>query len=418
MRLIAAGLSFRSAPLAVRERAALDQLGSHRLLRYLVGHSGLSGALALSTCNRTEFYVTAGMEIPGAEIAARLARYLDPSVMTGEHLVVREGREAVTQLFRVAAGLDSMLIGEPQVLGQVRAAHRLAQEAGTLDADLDVVARRALTAGKAVRHRTALGRVRGGLGEAAVDVARQRVGPLAGRPVLLLGAGKVGRAAAAALQRGGADITVISRGHESAVALASAVRGHAGGGDLITVGAGIDVIISSTDTPGLVLDTAAIAAIQVRRGGRSLLLIDLAVPRDIDAAAAAVTGVELVDVDGLGRSIGIASAEAVGAAEAIVAAAVERTMAVLDERESSAPTIRELLGRAERVRREEVERTLSRLPGLGEEERVRIQRMSESLVAKLLHWPVRHLREVADDPAAVLRLRDAFDLDTEATTAE
>jgi len=379
------------------------------LLRYLVGHSGLSGALALSTCNRTELYVTASADTSAAEIVARLARYLDPAGVAHEHVAIRQGRDAVEHLFRVAAGLDSMLVGEAQVLGQVRSAHRLAQQAGVLDAELDIVARRALTAGRAVRHRTALGRVRGGLGAAAVDVAAERLRGLAGRTALLIGAGKVGGAAARALQRRGAHVRVLSRSGESAAQLAEIV-----GGEVATesqVSAEVDVIIASTDSRELVLGAGTVAELQSRRCQRPLLIIDLAVPRNVDAGVSGVNGVELIDIDGVGRTIGAASAQAVDAAESIVRSAVDRTMAIIGVRETSAPSIRELLDRAERLRLQELGRTLSRLPSVDPESRARIERMTESLVAKLLHPPISHLREVADDPAAVVRLRDAFDLD-------
>jgi glutamyl-tRNA reductase len=413
MRVVAAGLSYRTAPVAVRERAALGDLGSGQLLRYLVGHSGLSGALALSTCHRIELYVSCPTDGPVEEIVPRLTRYLDPSGKAGVASAVRtyEDEDAIAHLFRVAAGLESMVVGEAQVLGQVRAAHRVAVEAGTLDAHLDVIARRAISTGKRVRHETALGRAKGGLGQAAVDLAVKRLGSVHGRHILLVGAGKVSAAAARGLQRQGAELTVVSRG-ESAVRLAGEVGGRvARGQDLVDLIAASEVVITSTTSDHTILAAGAVAEAQRRRGNAPLLIIDLAVPRDVEPAAGAIEGVDLVDIDGL-DGLEIADPEAVAAAGAIVEAELARTHAVLAARASSAPTVRELLARAETLRRREVERTVARLPE-DDEVRERIERMSRSLVAKLLDAPVRHLREVAHDPQAVLRVRDAFDLDAE-----
>ena len=156
MHLVAAGLSFRSAPISVRERAVVPESEANRLLRYLVGHCGLRGAAVLSTCNRTEFYVSCPTDALADEVRPRLAMYLDPvdDSEVGEHLFELRDAEAIRHMLRVAGGLESMVVGEEQVLGQFRDAHQLAREAGTLDARLDYVMRRAVSAGKRVRTET------------------------------------------------------------------------------------------------------------------------------------------------------------------------------------------------------------------------------------------------------------------------
>src|SRR4030081_3174372 len=157
MELVVAGLSFRTAPLAVRERASVPDAEARSVLRYLVGHSGLGAAALLSTCNRTEFYLVSPDDGLSAEVVPRLARYLDPSGTGGVagHLHAVIGRDAVAHMFRVASGLDSMVIGEAQILGQFKTAQRTAREAGTLDARLDFVMRRAVSVAKRVRTETA-----------------------------------------------------------------------------------------------------------------------------------------------------------------------------------------------------------------------------------------------------------------------
>src|ERR1039457_4671943 len=292
MRLVAAGLSFRTAPLAVREAAAIPAARAGTTLRYLVGHAGLHGAAVLSTCNRTDFYVVCPDHL-SAEVTPRLARYLDPGGAreVERHMVTLEDREAAMHMFRVASGLESMVIGEAQVLGQFKAAHRVATDAGTVDARLDYVMRRAISTAKRGRTNTSLGRGAASLSEIASESARSACGNLDGIGVLLVGAGKMSRLAAQRLREQGARIMTTSRG-DSSRRLARAVGAEPV--DLAALGdvaEEVDVIIASTDSATTVLDAAAISTLQHRRSQRPLCIVDMAVPRDIHAAAAAVPGV-------------------------------------------------------------------------------------------------------------------------------
>ena len=415
MHLVAAGLTFHSAPLALRERVAIPDSEARQLLRWLVGHAGLRGAAVLSTCNRTEFYVACPDAASSAEVVPRLVRYLDPAG-SGEiaaHLVARHDAAAVEQMMRVAAGLDSMVLGEAQVLGQFKAAHGLARDAGTLDAQLDFVMRRAISAAKRVRHETAVGRGAGSLAEVALDAARDLAG-LEGRGVLLLGAGKISALAARRLAREGARLYVTSRGGESAQQLAAELGGTAvESAALLEVAADTDVIIGCTASPGHVLEAADVAAVQAQRDHRPLCIVDIAVPRDVDPAAAGVGGVTLLDLDSIGARLATnlsSRRAAIPEAEAIIAAEVVRTADVIGERDATGPTIAALVEHAENLRRAEVERTLAKGP-LDAETAERIERLTRSLVRKLLHDPIAHLREHSDDPATALGLREAFGLD-------
>lgn len=417
MRLIAAGVSFRTAPLEVRERAALADPEARQLLRFLVGHGGLSGAAAISTCNRTELYVSLDEGVDDEEAVSRLRRYLDPlgAAASPDSVTVHRAEEAAQHLFRVASGLDSMVIGEAQVLGQVKAAHRLALEAGSLDALLDFVFRRAISAGKRVRTLTGISRGAGSIGEAAVALAEQVLGNLQDRSVLLIGAGKMSALAARRLHRQGARLRITSRGGESAAALADELGAAAiPTEDVAAAMVDCDLVITSTSSPTPVVDREQCAAVQERRGGRPLCLVDVAVPRDIDPEVAGLPGVTLVDIDTLGRHLDGSlrdRQQAVAEAEAMVAEAARQALAVVGQRDASDPTIRALLARAETIRRDEVRRTLARLPESSPEVAERIDRLTRSLVRKLLHGPVSHLRAAVDDPAVVLMLREAFGLD-------
>src|SRR5438132_17819 len=268
MRFVAAGVSHRTAPLAVLEAAAVRKADARSLLRYLVGHGGFSGAAVLSTCNRTEFYVTCPDD-DASDIPARLAPHLDPAGVHGvaRHLTMRADEEALRHLFRVAAGLESMVVGEAQVLGQLRDAHEMARSAGTLDARLDFVMRRATSVGKTVRARTEIGRGIGSLSEVAVDCAREVAGDLRGRGVLLVGSGKMSVLAARRLHEIGARILATSRG-ESKERLARSVESRVVPlGRVIDVADSIDVVICSTASDEPVLAAEVVTRAQQPRSG-------------------------------------------------------------------------------------------------------------------------------------------------------
>jgi glutamyl-tRNA reductase len=418
MELLAAGLTFRTAPIAVRERAVVPESEARHVLRYLVGHSGLEAAAVLSTCNRTEFYMVSPDQQLAAEAVPRLARYLDPSGGgdVAEHLWSLRGVDAVRHMFRVASGLDSMVIGEAQILGQFKSAHRTARSAGTVDAHLDFVMRRAVSVGKRIRTETAIGRRAGSLSEAAVEYARTSLGSLDGVGVLLLGAGKMSAQAARRLAGYGARLYITSRGGESAVELATRLGGvPVELGNIDDDAQDYDVVVCSTSSPVPVLTRGDVERLQSLRGGRPLCIVDIAVPRDVEPAATEVPGVTLIDLDGLGERVGVNLESRRGelpAADRIVEEELERTALVIGQRDAAGPTIAALTRRAEELRRREVERALGRSE-LDDALRAQVEVMTRSLVRKLLHGPIAHLKDSADDPALALTLRQVFDLDEE-----
>jgi glutamyl-tRNA reductase len=417
VELIASGLSFHSAPLDIRERAAIPESRTRTTLRFLVGHSGLGEAAVLSTCNRTEFYLTSPHGGIAQEVSERLARYLDPSGIHGvaDHLVTRTGADALSHMFQVASGLDSMVLGEAQILGQFKSAHRLAREAGTLDYALDFVMKRAVSVGKRVRTETGIGHGRASIGELAVSWARQTLGGLAGRRVLLVGAGEVSGVVARRMASSGAALLITSRGSESAPRLAAELGAAATAiDDVDGVVDGIDLMICSTSSLAPVMSAADVARIQSIRNHRPLGILDIAVPRDVESDAASVAGVHLTDLDALGQQMQEALSgrgHELPAAQAIVDSEVAPTISLLDERDATAPTIAALTRRAETLRRAEVERSLARMPELGDDGREQLDALTRSLVRKLLHAPISHLKEQSDDPGVALLLREAFDLD-------
>jgi glutamyl-tRNA reductase len=232
----------------------------------------------------------------------------------------------------------------------------------------------------------------------------------------VLGAGTMSSLAAHRVHQAGARLMIASRGGESAVMLATSLAGGAVAvADPVAIAADVDVVICSTNSAATVLTAADVADMQERRGHRPLGIVDIAVPRDVEAAAAEVAGVTLVDVDAVGRRIPEAGGEQHGAlaeATAIIEAEVAHAITVVGERDTAGPTIGALVRHAEALRRREVERTLARMPGVDAGTADRIQQLTRSIVSKLLHAPISHLRDFADDPGVALTLRDAFDLDT------
>jgi glutamyl-tRNA reductase len=299
------------------------------------------------------------------------------------------------------------------VLGQFKAAHRVASDAGTVDARLDYVMRRAISTAKRVRTDTALGRGAASLSEIAVECARASCGDLEGKGVLLVGAGKMSRLAADRLRDEGARIMATSRGESSRRLARSIGAERVALADIEDLADGVDVIIASTDSPSIVLDASTIETLQRRRDGRPLCIVDMAVPRDVDAAAARVPGVTLIDIDDLGRRVGARldqRRQTIPAAEEIIDSELEKTDTVIGQRDTAGPTIAALVEWAEELRAREVARTFAAGKQVDEETRERIDVLTRSMVRKLLHGPVMRLRE-AGDPATALAIREAFRLD-------
>lgn len=383
-------------------------------LRALVGHAGLKGAVCLSTCNRTEFYVTT-QDAQGPErTTSRFFHYLAPTPETAAMIFSRPGEAGLRHVFRVASGLDSMILGEAQVLAQFKRAHRIAQQAGTVDAELDLVMRRAVEAAKQVRTTTGISRQAVGFGQVAVKIAQQQLGGLGGRGVVILGGGSVGGSAAKLLRRAGAGpILVVRRGHR-AEAVAEAVGGELVAlEDLPLLADRFQLIVCSTSSDARVLAAAEVAAIRQRQpSGSRLLILDLAVPRDVEPEAARLEGVDLFDIDQLQDVIAanLNSREAHRPkAEKVVLQSVTELTDELETR-GAASLIAALVDRAEVVRQGELQRAISRMRPIDPTERAHLERLTQAIAAKLMHQPITFLRKHADDPERRRLLEEAFGL--------
>jgi glutamyl-tRNA reductase len=393
MNLLLVGTSHRLAPVEVRERVALDADGEAALAQRL-GEGG--EAVCLSTCNRTELYLAASdTGAVGDRATESLAELGGISRTELEPYLYRlEQDAAAAHLFRVAAGLDSLVPGEGEIQGQVRSAYGR----GAVGPLLDRLFRQALHTGKRVRTETAIGESPASVASAAAALAAQVFGDLAGRRILVIGAGKVGEVAARNLVKRGAELSfVANRTVDRASSLAERFGGSALPLDRVESElAQADILVSSTSAREQILGREQVERVLPARRGRPLLLVDLAVPRDLDPSIKHVHGCFLYDIDDLEavveESLSGRRGEATKA-EAIVAAEGERFREWLGSLDA-VPAITSLRERAEAIRRGELAKASPRLAGLSDRERHAVESLTNQIVNKLLHQPIMRLKEV------------------------
>ena len=415
MSFVVLGINHLSAPLDLREHLAI---GNDRLvpsLERLLKH--VERAVVLCTCNRLEIYTFGANH---NELASRIIQFLTaysgvPVQRLKQVLYRHEGVDCVTHLFRVAGGLDSIVVGDRQILGQVRTAFSVATEYGYVRGPLSDLFHRALRVGRLIQRDTDFGENSRSVGRAGVQLARQLLGELSQRRVLVIGAGDAGRSVAKALADAGAgEVLTTSRTFRRADELARSLGGTAAAFEKLAHHLiDTDVAISSTGAPGYVLDRVAVQEAMRQRNGRSLLLIDIAVPRDIDPAVAGLDNVQLYDIDALrpelqggadGPDLVLAQAERIVAREA--EGFLERLRG-----SDVVPVITAIRQQAEEIRRNEVARTLRKLRGQWPPDTFqRLEMLTSALVNKLLHHTTVCLRDGLD-PAQQQLVREIFNLE-------
>jgi len=410
VRLLLIGLSHATASVEVREKAAIDGASLYAALQVFAARSELNGVLVLATCSRTEVYAT-GLDLPTIRTAihASLRKlHSQDYVSYASHLYEKSDSNAALHLFRVASGLDSVLIGEPQVLGQLRRAVAVARQLGSLDHVLGGTADRAVSAARRVRRRSGLAKADVSIGLVAVENIKDTLATAQGLGVLVVGAGEVGEVVARALAAAGARLSIVSRDGESARRLATQVGGQALGADHVDrILAEVDVVVSSAGASPPLFTAARLEPILAARG-RQLLLFDLAVPRDVEAAVAALPKVRLINVDELSTwmvQTGPLPARQTALADKLLLGEL-RLWQEWQRANSWSPILATLTEYAERVRQAAVQ-TATR--GLQDSEQLegRLDTMSRSLVSKLLMHPLAYLRAHPEDraaEAAVLRI--------------
>ncbi|HVW26812.1 MAG TPA: glutamyl-tRNA reductase [Polyangiaceae bacterium] len=411
--IVVVGLSHRTAPIHVRERLALPRDALPTLLQSVV-QGPVGEALIVSTCNRVELVVAgtdgARSDLEGVAAAAR-AKIADRAPGIESHLYTHVGADAVRHLFRVAASLDSLVLGEPQILGQLKDAYDIAREAGTAASVLHRVIPRAIRSAKRVRSETAIGTGQVSVPTVAVDLTRQIFRDPSRHTVALVGSGEMGEAVARLLRQAGARLIVVGRNMERVAQLAVAMGGEArdmSGLEATLVEA--DVIVTTTSSPGYVIDAREVHKQRRARRGRSLFFIDLAVPRDVDPAVGELDSVFLYNIDDLSNVVAESLQSRQREAERAEAIVLEETQSYerWAEGEQVTPTIVALRERIRAILESEVDRSLGgKLRHLTPSDREALLVMMEAALNKVLHPATAGLRRLATDPSSRADLEQA-----------
>jgi glutamyl-tRNA reductase len=408
MTLALIGVNHKTAPIALREQVAIGRDDLPETVRALAANPGVMECMIVSTCNRVE--ILAAVEGPEVELSGFLARHfgLDKDLLRA-HLYEYRDKEAVSHLFRMAASLDSMVVGEPQILGQVKEAFAVARTAGTVAGQLEHLMQSAFAAAKKARSETGIGSNSVSIASVAVDMARKIFGSLQGRTVFLVGAGKMSELAARHLvQQGAGTILVTNRTHERARRMAEEFEGSVAPQvvpfeKIYEAAAEADIVISSTGAPLHIFRREHGQAFLHRRKNRPMFFIDIAVPRDVDPEMNKLDGIFVYDIDDL-QQIAAShmeerSRQAVDA-ETLIAAEVER----FHQRQRTvnvAPAIVALQRRAEEIRQGELQRIQARLGSLTPEQQAAIEALTRGLVNKFLHPPMQALKQAAREGDSV-----------------
>ncbi len=412
MRLALAGINHRTAPVELREKLAFHADEIPGALLHMQSR-GAKEALILSTCNRVE--VTAALDDsfnPDALLDCMLKRCRDLSAdAVRPHLYLFEDKDAIRHLFRVASSLDSMIVGEPQILGQMKEAYRQAREQGTVGSILDAVLTRAFSVAKRIRSETEIGESAVSVSYAAVELAREIFGSLNKKRVLIVGAGKMSEGAAKHLLRAGAqDIFITNRTQERAEDLAALFHGEVVSYDLFLARIPeMDIVITSSAAPGYVLTRETIRRAIETRKNQPMFLIDIAVPRNIDPGVNSLEHAFLYDIDDLQRLTDRnlrTRREVAQQAESIVAEEVQRLEAKLRERDMT-PVIVSLQEQLEAIRTDVLGRYRNRLGPLTAEQEQALEALTRGIVNKIAHGPISEIRREAAAQAKGEGSRDA-----------
>jgi len=409
MHVTLVGISHKTAPVAVRERYAF----AHEELPGALPRFG-GAAVLVSTCNRTEVYLTAHHAITPNQVIG-LLRELKGDVEAPDDVFYHKvGMDAARHLFRVSAGIESMVLGESEILGQVRAAFAAATAAGTHNAVLSQLFHTAIRVGRRARSQTGVSRNATSVSSTATKLAERTLGDLASQIVLVVSAGEAGKLTARSLaERGVTKLFVTSRTPARAKELAQDLGGRTV--PFTKLGATMaksDIVITSSSAPDFLIGEHEVVEATATRNGRPLLLIDIAVPRDIDPAVRGRKNVELYDMDDLQALVEEshrARTEEIAKVDAIVEEGLERFRTWVRDR-GVVPTVAELRERAEALRKQELERTFSRNGDLTSAQKRNIEAMSAALVKKLLHDPIDRLKS-DDGERYVVPVRELFSLD-------
>ena len=419
MSVVVVGLNHRTVPLALLERVTIDGARLPKALHDVLSHNHVSEAVVLSTCNRTEVYVVAEKFHPAygdlRTFFSELA-FAAPEELA-DHLYVHDADAAAGHLFRVASGIDSAVVGEAEILGQVRHSWEIAQTEGAAGSQLNLLFRHALEVGKRARTETGIGRHVASVSTAAVAMAAERLGSLEGRSILVMGAGEMGEGMVRALATNGvSDIRIANRTWENAAELAERLGGTPIRlAELDAALSEVDLLLTGTGANSMIIEHSDIERVMRARGDREILVVDVAVPRDVDPAAADIPGVTILDMDDLRAFAEAGMAERrreVASVESMCSEELDRYLSVISAREV-APLVSRLHEQSEEIRLAELDRLRARLGDLDERQLEALDALTKGIVAKLLHQPTVRLKDAAGSPRGerlAEALRDLFEL--------
>jgi len=397
------GVNHQTAPVEVRERLAITESRLPEALKQFAQHPGVDEGLILCTCNRVE--LLAQTKNGSADLRGFLGRYfqIEPSELD-QHLYEFHEQEAIRHIFRVTSSLDSMVVGEPQILGQVKEAYATARAVGAVHSQLDLLLTRAFAVAKRVRTETAVGSSSVSIASVAVELAKKIFGSLSGKSVYLVGAGKMSELAARHLiAHGATSIFVANRTYDRAIRLAQKFDGQAIEFSRLydTCDRG-DIVITSTGAPHAIFRKEHGELFLSRRKNRPMFFIDIAVPRDVDPDLNKLDGIFVYDIDDLQQAVSSHVADRkkeAEHAEAIVNSEVDRFQARLQTLDV-VPTIVSLQDHLETIRQAEIDRVRGRLGAMSPEQELAIETLTRGIVNKIMHTPISTLKTAARDPEA------------------
>lgn len=419
MKLLVTGVSHKTAPVEVRERLAFREESLPAALADLKSRDGVTEAMILSTCNRVEIMLTTDDAVdPHSVIEAFLAerKSIDASSLAA-HLYHHEGKDAIHHLFRVAASLDSMVIGEPQILGQLKTAYAHAKDCGALTGWMDGLLTRAFSVAKRVRSETGIGQMAVSISYAAVELARKIFGSLSNRTIMIVGAGKMSELAARHLRRSGAShVFVTNRTHERAVEMATLFQGTpVEYTRFVSMLPEVDIVITSSGAPHYILHKDDMQRVRAARRNKPMFLIDIAVPRNIEPTVNDLDNVFLYDIDDLQEVVNANLRERMKEAdhaESLVAEEVDRMLARMKVAEVT-PLIVGLQEQLEQIRTAEMDKVRRKFGPFTPEQEAAMEALTRGLINKIAHGPICELRNHAGHPEGahvVAAIRKAFHL--------
>jgi len=419
MKLLVTGVSHKTAPVAVRESLAFREESLPVSLADLKARGGVSEAMILSTCNRVEITLTTDDACdPGALVDGFLATLKGvDTVSLQPHLYRHEGRDAIHHIFRVAASLDSMVVGEPQILGQLKAAYGAAKDCGAICGWMDGLMSRAFGVAKRVRSETGIGQMAVSVSYAAVELARKIFGSLANRTIMIVGAGKMSELAARHLRRSGAShVFVTNRTHERSMEMAKLFQGTpVEYTRFLSMLPEMDIVIASSAAPHYILTREDMQRVIAARRNKPMFLIDIAVPRNIEPAVNQIDNVFLYDIDDLQDVVNSNLRERhkeAERAEIMVTEEVDRMMARLKVAEV-APAIVQIQEQLERIRAAEIDKVRRKYGPFTPQQEEAMEALTRGIVNKVAHGPISELRQQAGKPEGahvVAAIRKAFHL--------